>query len=764
MDDVLQRILSQPSGQSSEQLSLVLRILEESRRLKEEERKDRELQLQILQVMTGDGRGQAQVESARPMNDLVALPAEVETLHDLECSSMHTSEDSMAFSDLFTSPMSEFVDINHEPPLNLLDPKNLDDSGTLDWAAQFEADFLNDIHVNKPRTDSLDSLDTRDLTRKVSNISLNPDCPLSPKACISPLHSNIQLIQTPPEYMWINQQCEVTDVQRHLRDGPNSSLPHVRTSCLTSYPRLPGESIITPTAPPYPYPFLVDEPSASSRSRSFRRGSSSSCKAPRVESDSGGDVESPQCSTPADVFRHAAWRASTRKRTVEDKCVCVDCRKQVGVLFLRGTQPSFEVPYVVDVRCGNCKEINPVDRSGADASSNSISGASGRKRLRAIPTVECDVCKRRIGSGGVRVGFTDEVGSEAGVEDWEEPSFNVELVCTPCGTKYLFCSECGGGGRHRTGKWRPRELFIPGRRTCSLPHIRIGDAAVQYRVLEVATELTDEALQGVQDVFFDCLISLYAIPSVIESRPGGYKDVRKEVESMWSQTVLDALTKDEHYAPKGTRRKYLTVAWVDKRHRNKGKFKQGGKEDVPWLARLALEGTVSPGSFPNVPPTTSTSANGASPSPLHTNSVYVAFSITEWNIPLKILYTLQISPRSVFLPTTTSYGELLRRGVERVQADARRDNVSPPEHLWCWAKADHARLTAIPERLGFVKKDAYIDNVNAFAGNEDQRLKEEWFDGSGLVGNMKDVVSGEGVTIYLMSVKEFGKVAGRRGR
>ncbi|KAJ3037120.1 RNA helicase required for poly(A+) mRNA export [Rhizophlyctis rosea] len=41
------------------------------------------------------------------------------------------------------------------------------------------------------------------------------------------------------------------------------------------------------------------------------------------------------------------------------------------------------------------------------------------------------------------------------------------------------CSaESGGGGKYRTGKWRPVGLFLPGRGTCHLPHIRIGSSTL----------------------------------------------------------------------------------------------------------------------------------------------------------------------------------------------------------------------------------------------------------------------------------------------
>lgn len=601
--------------------------------------------------------------------------------------------------------------------------------------------------------------DTGYITEKVSGITLEAE-EAFPAWLQTPIAN--ALPEADDSYPWLNPSSEPLYQEPLSAQLSARYMIQPQIPVLSRVPHALNEAITPPIPPDYPYPFIAYDGSSSSRSRSYRRGSSSSCKFPRIDSDYGED-NGIECSSPADVFRHAALRASTRKRTVEDQCVCVECREHIGMLFLRGTQPSFEAPYVVDVTCAQCAE------NGGDSIAKSDkhkSEASGRKRARVAPAVECEVCKRHIGSGGVRKAFAGEPGGDAGTEDWEEPSFNVELVCNPCGAKYLFCSECGGGGRHRTGKWRPRQLFVPGRRTCSLPHVRIGDATVQYRVIDVATELTEDALKGVQDVFFDCMISLYAIPTVIEARPGGYEDVRREVET-YGRTVLDALMKDGDGTgdQKKQCKKYLTVAWIEKQHRNKGKGKQTPRDKIPWLARLALEGTVSPGSFSDVSRADAFPVTGKDQSVPDSNktSVYVAFSITEWNIPLGILYTLQISPRSVFLPTASSYGELLRRGVERIQADARRDNLPQPEHLWCWTRADHARLTTIPERLGFQTKEMYLKKLKSTGGVG--LVKDNWFDGSLLAGNMKEIVRGEAVRVYVMSVREFGKFPNkRRGR
>ncbi|KAJ3111493.1 hypothetical protein HDU96_005667 [Phlyctochytrium bullatum] len=50
----------------------------------------------------------------------------------------------------------------------------------------------------------------------------------------------------------------------------------------------------------------------------------------------------------------------------------------------------------------------------------------------------------------------------------------MRIVCTDCETKFAFCTNCGGGGTWRSGKWRPRQLFHPSKQNCTLSHTRVG--------------------------------------------------------------------------------------------------------------------------------------------------------------------------------------------------------------------------------------------------------------------------------------------------
>jgi hypothetical protein len=84
----------------------------------------------------------------------------------------------------------------------------------------------------------------------------------------------------------------------------------------------------------------------------------------------------------------------------------------------------------------------------------------------AIPEpISCFLCKKLLGSGFVLVQKNG---------DYQPPSFLTQIMCMECDGKYKFCSQCGGGSV-RTGKYRPQQLFLKSRKTCSLTHVRLGD-------------------------------------------------------------------------------------------------------------------------------------------------------------------------------------------------------------------------------------------------------------------------------------------------
>ncbi|KAI8898233.1 hypothetical protein BC833DRAFT_620491 [Globomyces pollinis-pini] len=359
-----------------------------------------------------------------------------------------------------------------------------------------------------------------------------------------------------------------------------------------------------------------------------------------------------------------------RRKTVQHSIRCTSCNLDLGIAFIRGSYFADADTSPVHALCGQCQlldeNVQPIKETEL-----------GKRKRREIKTIDCEVCHCRIGNGGLS---SKLVSSD----------IKVEFVCTNCGIKYMFCSECGGGGKQRTGKWRPKELFEQGRRTCSLPHIRVGTAELHYKVVR-AQDLTAEVLQGIQDVFFDCLLSLYCVPSImVGAKYNSFNTVKAEIERLWQTSVIDVLFNN---VLEGN--KYITVAWIHKRHRNKGVGRSNpGKEMTPWLQRLGLQGIIPPPKF------------SADTDEKH--HCFVAFSIAEWDQRLKTIFLAQMAPRSVFLKTMEGYMDLIRNCIEAIQNDAHAAGVPSPVHIWCWANADHSRLQSIPSRLKFIPKADYL--------------------------------------------------------
>ncbi|TPX74603.1 hypothetical protein CcCBS67573_g04129 [Chytriomyces confervae] len=558
---------------------------------------------------------------------------------------------------------------------------------------------------------------------------------------------------------------------------------------------------------------------------------------------------------PSVVFSQAAIKASTRRRTVEEPLECIECHDPIGVLELRGTPASFESGYAPWIKCKTCCESFLSNQTTGATSSSS---ASLTRKRRSAPAPEspadrilcCLVCKRPTAQGCVKSRIlpssplhkpsepisdptdpsfpTLATETNAPQYEWRTPEFSVTLICSSCHARYLFCSECGGGGKTRTGKYRPRALFPLNRRTCSLPHIRIGTTPVSHRVLEaplLSASGSLEIVEGVRDVFFDCLVSLYAVPGVLEAgvdgdgvgflgsaeanRGDGFEDrpdvklmeagsssdhsdmraiaatpesggtlsrIYKQVEELWASTVLDAITSEN---PKGLGggKIHVTVAWIEKRNRNKGLVSRKKKvkdeeevqdEGVPWLVRLAMEGTIAPlksvggdVGFVSGKAVAGGRSTSESRGNVATNSfpgaladegdasiekTYVSFAVSEWDRARGALFILQMAPRSVYLPTKESYGDLLQRNIERVQADSRRDNAPPLQHVWCWTREEsHSRLKTIPERLGFVPLEQYI--------RENPGIDRATFSRDAYPPLME-----AGVSVHVTSVKKFMKM------
>ncbi|KAJ3104513.1 hypothetical protein HDU97_009126 [Phlyctochytrium planicorne] len=188
------------------------------------------------------------------------------------------------------------------------------------------------------------------------------------------------------------------------------------------------------------------------------------------------------------------------KTAVRRRCRCRDCAKGLSILILHGDFESLSDPYSIEVTCVPC--YGKASSSDVEIVPEDVRARGRKRRVNVFGRdrpARCEACGQGIGFGGVRR-LPKDTGSDSTMSrervEWEEPRFGVETVCDSCVKQFDFCTQCGGGGCFRTGKWRPRQLFKANRKTCMLSHTRVGDLdnyhAVSYRCpWERLPEFTD---------------------------------------------------------------------------------------------------------------------------------------------------------------------------------------------------------------------------------------------------------------------------------
>lgn len=188
-------------------------------------------------------------------------------------------------------------------------------------------------------------------------------------------------------------------------------------------------------------------------------------------------------------------KTKVKRIVMETDMGCTKCGTPIARLLLRGTADELAVPHTAVYSCTACAPSAFVhSASNSPSTSDSIAsdgnGSAGssrapakvnrpaapfRKRSRRVDDpsslLTCDVCLRDVASGGI---VANDSQSSA--------DFAIEAICCRCAERYRRCSDCGGGGGNRiaVGKWRSKELFAAGRKTCELSHLRLGSLTDTY--------------------------------------------------------------------------------------------------------------------------------------------------------------------------------------------------------------------------------------------------------------------------------------------
>ncbi|RKO89534.1 hypothetical protein BDK51DRAFT_39835 [Blyttiomyces helicus] len=247
----------------------------------------------------------------------------------------------------------------------------------------------------------------------------------------------------------------------------------------------------------------------------------------------------------------------SKRKALEVETACRTCRASLGVVVFHGAADAQLGGAEVFMTCLACHRAAipapgpgifaiPVTASTAATAPPSniptplstATGPSRRKRTRASDrALSCDCCKREIAVGVIgdrptpptpaaAVASTTAPASAPPTqplspsEDPESAHSGYDIVCPPCRVRYALCTQCGGGGgRTRAGKWRATEVFIGGRRTCSLSHVRLGKASVDLCTWNMGEELKDREERDfvrneVIKLYLDRFLARYAVPEV----------------------------------------------------------------------------------------------------------------------------------------------------------------------------------------------------------------------------------------------------------
>ncbi|KAG9001620.1 hypothetical protein FRB93_012046 [Tulasnella sp. JGI-2019a] len=417
-----------------------------------------------------------------------------------------------------------------------------------------------------------------------------------------------------------------------------------------------------------------------------------------------------------------------RKLLVERPINCKNCSTPICKLLLRGFADemngnAFDLHY----ECQKCVRRAAAEaakgpgghRAGGGVSTSSSAKSHVRKRTRqtedvSMPTV-CDVCVRTLGRGGLVPQVRDTT-----------LNFTTEVICYGCSVKYQRCSDCGGGsGRVGVGKWRAKEVFEHGRKTCRLPHVRLGGGEVEISTWEVPFDIErykggrelPALMNAIKTLWSERVLARLAIPEVLEGGdpdtignplPEGeelvqrsYADVEDIINKGWPsrEHILRNTPTSDH----DQYRRYLGLSWTKSRaRRDRAAGKVPDSVKYPPDTRDVLSENVRRTTV-LVPPA----------------SQLVGMWILDWDMRNR---TMLVSTSVPFETSDAEDKNII--GVGEVMSHCIRDyhkfleqhpgtDIKPPQHLWVATRSISAMINArmndtLTRRRGFLPVDEYI--------------------------------------------------------
>ncbi|GAA5976773.1 hypothetical protein JCM11641_000867 [Rhodosporidiobolus odoratus] len=440
--------------------------------------------------------------------------------------------------------------------------------------------------------------------------------------------------------------------------------------------------------------------------------STSSAKRTRMDSHyvaiapSASSTDSPPSVAP---IKPASTGKAGKRVTVDLFTDCVVCKKSLARLILRGKQHEINVPHAAVFTCLSCVEpsTSPSGESpGSEAAPPppaSTSKGKGKvpsfrkknKRLDERSSLtSCDCCLNDIAVGGVLPTPVDAPPPGVSIK------FTVEVVCSSCDDKYRRCTDCGGGGGTRagTGKWRSKELFLAGRKTCCLNHQRLGSFVDMsydiYNVRDIPADEVSDVSERCRRIFSNQMLSAICIPEILEQDGAIYKTYAKAQERAhqgWKG--FEGLIRDD-IEDETSMRRYLGLRTCMPNLRKSAKGREEEEQDKPKKANpvMVKEGREVEG-----------------------------FLIGEYELKLGHLFLAIMCPwdanGEIFDATTLLLGELMRR----IDSDVREVNAVRaatgeallPQHYLTWTmlffKRESRTLGHLVKKRDFQFLDDYLE-------------------------------------------------------
>ena len=209
----------------------------------------------------------------------------------------------------------------------------------------------------------------------------------------------------------------------------------------------------------------------------------------------GAKIVAPEVFAQRQVERQAEARKAA-KSVIDVSVVCGVCSHRIANALFHYSDSYEQVTrdYELQVRCNPCNE----KERGKQPQQRKLEGGADTKLKTHYQ--DCDTCETTLGS--------IKISSES------DRSPAVELVCVKCESQFSWCSQCGGGSKYRTGKWRPKKLFLPGRKTCKLRSVRLaGTPTVEiYDLGDPNHPLPQEIIDGMRETFEAKFLFRFAKP------------------------------------------------------------------------------------------------------------------------------------------------------------------------------------------------------------------------------------------------------------